>query len=120
VPATHTCTTTHWWRTACPSRHPPPQLEDLRQQAEALEASQAAAAAEYERLAERNTAELAALKAARGAELAAAVVRAARASHLFLIVWGRGGRRRRRLGYGCSGIRVSVLQEVDAATAASL
>lgn len=65
-----------------PMTPPPPcnaiQLEDCRQQVAALEASQAAAAAEYERLLARNAAELDGLKAARGAELTAAVVRRAR------------------------------------------
>ncbi|GBF89433.1 hypothetical protein Rsub_02005 [Raphidocelis subcapitata] len=50
------------------------RVEELRRGAEALEASQAAAAGGYERLAARNASELAALGAARGAELAAALV----------------------------------------------
>ncbi|KAI8467443.1 MAG: hypothetical protein J3K34DRAFT_430665 [Monoraphidium minutum] len=54
------------------------KLEELRQQVASLEASQASAAAEYERLAGRNADELAALKAARGGELAGAVAHLAR------------------------------------------
>jgi hypothetical protein len=50
------------------------RVEELRQQVAGLEASQAAAAAEYDRLALRNRQELASLKAARGRELAQAVV----------------------------------------------
>jgi len=49
------------------------RVEELRQQIAGLEASQAAAAAEYDRLALRNRQELASLKAARGRELAQAV-----------------------------------------------
>ena len=56
------------------------RAEALRQEAAALEAAREAATAEYERLAERNEAELAALTAARGRELAAAAARVAEAA----------------------------------------
>lgn len=58
------------------------KVEQLRQQAAALEASQAAAAAEYQRLAGRNLQELAALKEARGAELAQAVAHLANVARM--------------------------------------